>query len=158
MQIAYSNLREIESGHRRRWTHRKYCLPQYNCLEDAVDAYLDWTTATASTRYCNHLFAPKMLSKFVGQAGTGCTFLYPIIEECPTQPLVTIRNIVLENVQFTDSFLIPGVILADSKNPFSDFHFRNVTNDGLFIVKKDYVCQNVVNSDQSGNSPPFTCF
>jgi len=90
-----------------------------------------------------------------GRKGTGCTFLYPLIPSCPTQPLVTIRNITLENVNLEKGFMLPGVILGDAKNPFTDLHFINVHNDGDFVVQKDYVFENVVNYTQSNTEPPF---
>jgi hypothetical protein len=90
--------------------------------------------------------------------GTGCSFLYPLVDTCPTQPLVTIRRIRLENVSFTDSYLLPGVILCDATNPCTDFTFTNVTNSGNFIVQLDYDCHNVKASTQTNTQPPFTCF
>lgn len=64
--------------------------------------------------------------------GTGCNFLFPFVPSCPTQPLVTIRNVTLRNVIATDTiptFEGPGVILCDPANPCQDIIFENVTNE-----------------------------
>lgn len=61
-----------------------------------------------------------------GTEGTGCSFLFPLIDKCPTQPLVTIRNVTLENINLENSYLIPGVILGPKENPFSNFNFMCV--------------------------------
>lgn len=64
-------------------------------------------------------------------ADTGCNFLFPFIPECPTQPLVTMKNIQLRNVIATETLPLfegPGVILCDAANPCTDFVFYNVTN------------------------------
>jgi polygalacturonase len=64
-------------------------------------------------------------------AGTGCNFLFPFIPVCPTQPLVTMTNIVLRNVHATETMPLfegLGVILCDPANPCTNFVFDNVTN------------------------------
>ena len=38
-----------------------------------------------------------------GADGTGCNFLFPYIPVCPTNPLVTMRNIVLKNIVAVDT-------------------------------------------------------
>jgi len=92
-----------------------------------------------------------------GRNGTGCSFLYPIVPECPTQPRVTMSNIVLQDVSFTGGLTLPGVLLCDPANPCTGFVFDNVTNDGLFLVSKDYVCKNV-NGNVTNSSPAPSCF
>lgn len=78
-----------------------------------------------------------------GQTGQGCSFLYPIIEECPTQPRVPMLNIKLENVTFTGGLTLPGVILCNETAPCTGFNFTNVKNTGIFLVKRSYVTKNV---------------
>ena len=66
-----------------------------------------------------------------GSDGTGCNFLFPFIPVCPTQPLVTIRNITFRNIIATETlptFEGPGVLLCDPANPCRDITFHNVTN------------------------------
>lgn len=62
---------------------------------------------------------------------TGCNFLFPFVPVCPTQPLVTMNNIILRNVHAVETIPIfegPGVILCDATNPCTNFVFENVTN------------------------------
>jgi hypothetical protein len=64
--------------------------------------------------------------------GTGCNFLFPYVPICPTQPLVTIRNITFRNILAMDTlptFESPGVILCDATNPCHDIIFENVKNE-----------------------------
>lgn len=66
-----------------------------------------------------------------GSDGTGCNFLFPFIPVCPTQPLVTMNNVVLRNVHAVETLPLfegPGVILCDESNPCTNFVFDNVTN------------------------------
>jgi hypothetical protein len=66
-----------------------------------------------------------------GSNGTGCNFLFPFIPDCPTNPLVTMRNITFKNIHATETlptFEGPGVILCDAANPCQDIIFNNVTN------------------------------
>mmetsp|Transcript_14425 Transcript_14425/g.21672 ORF Transcript_14425/g.21672 Transcript_14425/m.21672 type:complete len:465 (-) Transcript_14425:119-1513(-) len=66
-----------------------------------------------------------------GSNGTGCNFLFPFIPICPTQPLVTIRNIYFRNVFAVDTVPIfegPGIILCDPGNPCENIVFDNVQN------------------------------
>jgi hypothetical protein len=43
--------------------------------------------------------------------------LRAVIPQCPTQPLVTISNITLQNVNMTGGLTLPGVLLLDPANP-----------------------------------------
>lgn len=64
-------------------------------------------------------------------SGTGCNFLFPFVPVCPTNPLVTIRNITFKNVHAIETlptFEGPGIILCDKANPCQDIIFDNVTN------------------------------
>jgi polygalacturonase len=92
-----------------------------------------------------------------GTKGTGCSFLYPIVKECPTNPRVSITNITLENVSLTGGVTLPGVILCDPTTQCTGFVFENVTNTGAFLVQSDYVCANAHGVDV-GNTPSPGCF
>lgn len=62
---------------------------------------------------------------------TGCNFLFPFVPTCPTQPLVSMRNILLRNVRAVETIPLfegPGVVLCDASNPCTGFVFENVTN------------------------------
>jgi len=90
-------------------------------------------------------------------SGTGCSFLYPIVPVCPTQPLVTISNITLENVAFSGGLTLPGVLLCDPATPCTGFRFINVTNTGPFLVSPSYVCENVQGTTDNVTPAPG-CF
>ena len=66
-------------------------------------------------------------------------------------------NIVLENVQFNGGVTLPGVLLCDPANPCTGFQFKNVVNNGFFLVGKDYICKNV-NGTSVGSTPVPSCF
>lgn len=92
-----------------------------------------------------------------GEEGTGCSFLYPIVDQCPTQPRITLRNIKLENVIAADSLLMPGVILGDATNPIQNLTFSNVLGSGRNIVQSEYICQGVVNGSFYDSLPVPLC-
>jgi hypothetical protein len=91
-----------------------------------------------------------------GTKGTGCSFLYPIDPECPTQPRVPVSNIKLRNIHFTGGVTLPGVLLCNETVPCTGFEFTNVTNLGGWLVSKDYVCENV-QGIQSNTNPSLPC-
>ena len=97
-----------------------------------------------------------------GSAGTGCSFLYPIVDECPTQPRVSITNIVLDDVVFENGITLPGVMLANVSTPYTNFKFNNVTNRGFlsgdFLLEQNYICQNVKGMADKMTSPLPACF
>jgi polygalacturonase len=87
----------------------------------AIDHALWWTI----------WIGPQQQNQPGDAPGTGCSFMFPYVPECPTQPLVTISNIILKNVTAVDTIPLfegPGVILCDPANPCADFVFENVTN------------------------------
>lgn len=88
-----------------------------------------------------------------GTAGTGCSFLYPIVKTCPTQPRVTIQNVLLDNVTFTGGLTLPGVLLANASNPYTNITFNDVSNTGSFLVQKEYVSINT-HGVASGKTSP----
>ena len=97
-----------------------------------------------------------------GTAGTGCSFFYPIVNECPTQPRVSMTNIVLDDVVFENGITLPGVMLANVSTPYTNFRFANVTNTGFlsgkFLLDQNYVCENVQGEADNTTSPLPACF
>ena len=61
-------------------------------------------------------------------AGPGC-ILYPL-KPCDCEPLVSMSNISLSNVQQHNTILPPGIVRCDETNPCSGFDWTNVTSDG----------------------------
>ena len=57
--------------------------------------------------------------------------LYPLTE-CSTNPLVTFRNITLQNVTTYHGLFPPGVIRCDPTNPCQDINFINVNHYGFW--------------------------
>jgi len=92
-----------------------------------------------------------------GSKGTGCSFFYPIDDECPTQPRVPVTNIHLSNITFTNGLELPGVLLCDPERPCTGFTFDHVSNEGEFGVQKEYVCKNVKGTSTSSFPTP-SCF
>lgn len=97
-----------------------------------------------------------------GTSGTGCSFFYPVVDECPTQPRVAISNILLEDVMFEDGLLLPGVLLANVTTPYTNFTFKNVFNSGFlagnFLLDANYVCKNVKGTGDKLTNPLPPCF
>ena len=100
---------------------------------------------------------PQQQDQPGGKSNTGCSFFYPVVPTCPTQPRVPVTRISLEDVTLTEGITLPGVLLCNSTVPCSEFSFRNVINTGIWGIMPDYVCENVQGS-QSGNQPPPLCF
>lgn len=70
--------------------------------------------------------------------------LYPILSDCPTQPLVTMRNITLKNIDFEGSLLSPGIIRCNETNPCTDFKFENVHMNAWYDSKDiGFISENV---------------
>jgi len=102
---------------------------------------------------------PQQQNQPDGTADTGCSFFYPIVDACPTNPLVTFSDITIRNVTFEKSVTMPGVILCDAANPCTGLDISYVTNnpiDGGYLVQDDYVCLNAQGKFE-GNSPEFKC-
>ena len=90
-----------------------------------------------------------------GTAGTGCSFLYPLKgSDCPTQPLITIRDIAIVNVTFTNGYMMPGVIQCDPTNPCTNITFDNVQTSGDFVFEKHYICNNAKGTSSNSNLVP----
>jgi len=92
-----------------------------------------------------------------GTAGTGCSFFYPIVDKCPTQPRVPIVNMNLINITLTGGVTMPGVIICNATRPCSNFLMENVQNTGIFLVQDSYDCQNVENFTVINSSPAPQC-
>jgi hypothetical protein len=87
----------------------------------------------------------------------GCSFFYPIVDQCITNPLVPISNVRLVNVSMHEGVFLPGVILCNSTNPCSGFYFENVVNHGPFIVQDSYQCENIIGTAVNCKPAP-ACF
>ena len=68
--------------------------------------------------------------------------LYPLTP-CETQPLITIANVTLRNVQHTES-LTPGVIRCHETNPCTGFEWNMVNGSGWWhFLGFNYITSNV---------------
>jgi len=99
---------------------------------------------------------PQQQAQPKNGSNTGCSFFYPLNQTCATQPLVSVSNISLTNVSFTNSLLIPGVFLCDPEQTCQNVTLDGVSNDGIFLVQKSYDCHNAFGS-QTDASPLLTC-
>lgn len=90
--------------------------------------------------------------------GTGCSFEYPVVDVCPTQPRINVSNIFLEDVHATGGLLLPGVILCNSTNPCSNISLDNVVNNGEFEIDSNYVCKFARGSTSGSTLPVPGCF
>lgn len=89
--------------------------------------------------------------------GTGCSFFYPLPgQDCPTDPLVTIQNITLRNVDIYGGVLSPGIMICNATNPCTNLIFDNVNvyNRSLFPVEKGYLCENFSGYARNSNLVP----
>lgn len=70
--------------------------------------------------------------------------LYPLMEECHTQPRVTIRNITLRNIDVHGGVFPPGIIRCNSTNPCTDFTFENVKVSNWYVHPEvNFITENV---------------
>lgn len=85
--------------------------------------------------------------------GEGC-MKYPL-EDCPTEPRITMSNISLTNVSVINSVNpYPGLLRCNDTNPCYGFKFNNVTASTIPKMR-DYICENV--DMESMNSYPIPC-
>ena len=92
--------------------------------------------------------------------GTDCSFFYPLPgTQCITDPLVTIKNITLRNINIYGGILSPGIIICNETNPCTNFIFDNVNvyNKSPFPVENGYLCKNVIGHAINSNLVP-DCF
>lgn len=76
--------------------------------------------------------------------GPGC-MLYPLLQNCQTQPRITVRNITLRNVDSVNGILPPGIIRCNETNPCRDITFDNVRVTGWFtLLNYGYITQNAI--------------
>jgi polygalacturonase len=90
-------------------------------------------------------------------AKTGCSFLYPLPgHHCASDPLVTVDQITLRNVNIHGGLLSPGIINCNSTNPCTNFVFDNVNvyHRSLFPVVEGYLCNNVELTAHNSNLVP----
>jgi len=64
-----------------------------------------------------------------GGAGPGC-MIYPINNDCPTNPRITMENITLRNITSTGGLLPAGILRCNSTNPCKNFTFEDVSIKG----------------------------
>lgn len=89
--------------------------------------------------------------------GTPCSFFYPLPgTECITDPLVTIQNITLKNVNIYGGVLSPGIMICNATNPCTNFVFDNVNvyNRSFFPVKQGYLCEHISGYVRNSNLIP----
>jgi len=88
-----------------------------------------------------------------GGAGPGCMF-YPL-GGCETQPLITVANITLQNVQQFGNLLPPGVVRCNETNPCYGFKFENVNADGWWRwFGQNYITENIHGVVEWSNPAP----
>ena len=95
-----------------------------------------------------------------GGADTSCSFFYPLpFTECVTNPLVTMDNIVLREVDIEGGVFSPGLILCNVSNPCTNFVFDRVNGNSRSIVPywKGVHCENVKGVALDSNLVP-DCF
>jgi hypothetical protein len=74
--------------------------------------------------------------------GPGC-MLYPLLNDCQTQPRITVRNITLRNINSINGILPPGIIRCNETNPCRDITFDNVKVTGWFtLLDYGYITEN----------------
>lgn len=57
---------------------------------------------------------------------------YPFNGNCPTNPLVAIKNITLHNLKSQGGYSSPGVIRCNASSPCTDINLNNVDMQGLW--------------------------
>jgi len=87
-------------------------------------------------------------------SGPGCMF-YPLNPDCPTEPRVSIKDIILKDVKSDNGLLLPGIIRCNETNPCDNFMFDNVNVSG-WMSNKGYICENI--NGISYDSYPIPCF
>ena len=69
--------------------------------------------------------------------------LYPLTP-CDTQPLIDVRNIVLNNVQQHGNLLTPGIVRCHETNKCTGFIFQNVNARSWWsLFGLNYITENV---------------
>uniref|UniRef100_A0A914EP65 Polygalacturonase n=1 Tax=Acrobeloides nanus TaxID=290746 RepID=A0A914EP65_9BILA len=92
-----------------------------------------------------------------GTSGTGCSWLYPIKDQCPTNPNVQISNILLEDITLEGSLLWPGTINCDPESKCKNMTFKNVYNSGPFLLMPIYECHYAEGIKSGSNLLPLEC-
>mmetsp|Transcript_6990 Transcript_6990/g.12839 ORF Transcript_6990/g.12839 Transcript_6990/m.12839 type:complete len:441 (-) Transcript_6990:29-1351(-) len=95
-----------------------------------------------------------------GGYSTGCSFLYPLPgAKCPTDPLVTVDQITLRNVNIHGGVFSPGILICNSTNPCTNFVFDNVNvyDRSPFPEVEGFLCENVQGIARNSNLYP-RCF
>lgn len=78
---------------------------------------------------------------------------YPLINDCDTQPLVTIDGITLKDITIKGSVLTPGIIRCHPDNPCKNFRFENVIHEAWYNrFGLGFITENVIG--EAINSKP----
>ena len=91
--------------------------------------------------------------------GAACPLIYPLLNRpCPTQPLIEMRNITLQNIQVYGNLLPPGIIRCNETNPCTGFVMENVNDNSFWtLFGFNYIVENVQGVVTSSKPiPPYT--
>ena len=80
--------------------------------------------------------------------------MYPL-NDCPTVPVVTIKNIELHNVNVYNSVLPPGIMRCNETNPCTGFVWDNVQAHGWWHkLGVGYITENVYGEVRNSKPVP----
>lgn len=75
--------------------------------------------------------------------GPGC-MLYPLNKDCETQPLVTIANVTLRNIESHGGLLPAGILRCNETHPCTDIVFDNVKSHSIWrYLGFSYITENM---------------
>uniref|UniRef100_A0A914CHI5 Uncharacterized protein n=1 Tax=Acrobeloides nanus TaxID=290746 RepID=A0A914CHI5_9BILA len=113
-----------------------------------------------------YIFATILIPLYIGPQqqnqpgtnGSNCSLLYPFLsDQCQTQPLVEINNVLFENITTEMTLLIPGVLKCDPVTKCKNVTFINVQNQGPFLAQPIYECHFAEGTKSSSNRLPLLC-
>lgn len=88
-------------------------------------------------------------------------FFYPLKgTECIANPVITVENITLRNVNIYRGLLSPGILLCNETNPCNNFIFDNVNayDWSTDPIQQGFICKNIrltaINSNLVPNCVP----
>ena len=85
---------------------------------------------------------PQQQDQPGNNSNTGCSFFYPKVPRCPTQPLVPVKDIHFNNVTVSGALLMPGVVLCPSTVHCQGISMDNVHITGEYRLQDDWSCAN----------------
>lgn len=93
-----------------------------------------------------------------GTNGSGCSLLYPFFsDQCQTQPLVSITNILFENITMELAQLIPGILKCDPMTKCKNVTFIDVSIEGPVLYQPVYECHYAEGTKRGSNRLPLLC-